>query len=63
VYTYRTLPTEEIGSYVRFATSPTGKKYTDVSEAALKKATLEGGLRWGKAVGEAIQNAAGQADA
>ena len=63
VYTYRTLTIGEIGSYVRFATSPTGKKYTDASEAALKKATLEGGLRWGKAVGEAIQNAAGQADA
>ncbi len=63
VYTYRSLSNEEVASYVKFATSPTGKKYTDISELALRKATLEGGLRWGRAVGEAIQNSATQSDA
>lgn len=63
VYTYRSLTLDEIDEYIQFAVSPAGAKYQDVSAAAMQKVILAGGIRWGKAVGQALEQAKNQSGA
>lgn len=55
LYTYRNLTETQIRQYIEFLSSPAGSKYTEVYNAALKKALWEGNIRWGKAIGEALE--------
>ena len=55
LYTYRSLTESQIQQYIAFVTSPAGSKYQSVSTAAFKKALLDGSIKWGKAIGEAIK--------
>ncbi len=55
LYTYRNLTEADIQLYTEFAKSPAGAKYTSVTTAALKKAVLEGAVKWGKIIGETIK--------
>lgn len=63
LYTYKSLTEAEIQQYINFASSPAGVKFRVVADAALKKALIEGGLRWGKAIGEAMKQANNQVGA
>jgi hypothetical protein len=62
LYTYRNLTESEIGQYIQFATSPAGEKFRVVADEGWEKALIEGGIRWGKAVGEAMKQVNSQAD-
>lgn len=63
LYTYRSLTESEIQQYIKFASSPAGSKYRTVADIALEKALIEGGIRWGKAIGEAMKQMNSQAEA
>ena len=63
LYTYRSLTEAEIQQYIKFASSPAGLKYHAVADAALKKAFIEGGISWGKAIGEAMNRVKSQVEA
>jgi hypothetical protein len=63
IYTYRSLTEAEIKQYIKFATSPAGSKYQEVADAAVKKALIAGGIRWGEAIGEAMKQLEGQTEA
>jgi len=62
-YTYRSLTEAEIKQYIKFATSSAGSKYQEVADAAVKKALIAGGIRWGEAIGEAMKQLEGQTEA
>ena len=62
-YTYRSLTEAEINQYIKFATSSAGSKYQEVADAAMKKALIAGGIRWGEAIGEAMKQLEGQTEA
>ena len=62
-YTYRSLTEAEINQYIKFATSSAGSKYQEVADAAMKKALIAGGIRWGEAIGEAMKQLEGQNEA
>jgi hypothetical protein len=62
LYTYQSLTEDEIQQYIEFAASPAGSKYHSVTEEALKKAFLEGSVRWGKSIGEAITQMKNQSE-
>ncbi len=62
LYAYRSLTEEEIKRYTNFLTSPAGSKYQSVATAAFKKAFLEGSVKWGKAIGQAIKQMQGQSE-
>ncbi|MCL4502504.1 MAG: hypothetical protein M1438_11725 [Deltaproteobacteria bacterium] len=62
LYTYRNLTGAEIGQYIKFASSKAGVKYRVVTDNAWEKALIHGGIRWGKAVGEAMKQVDSQAD-
>lgn len=62
-YTYRSLTEAEINQYIKFATSSAGSKYQEVADAAVKKALIAGGIRWGEAIGEAMKQLEGQTEA
>ena len=55
LYAYRSATEAELQKYIEFAKSPAGSKYNSVSVAALKDALMGGSIRFGKAVGEAMQ--------
>jgi len=63
IYTYRSLTEAEINQYIKFATSSAGSKYQEVADAAVKKALIAGGIRWGGAIGEAMKQLEGQTEA
>jgi hypothetical protein len=63
LYSYQSLTEAEIQQYIKFAATSAGSKYHAVGNAALEKAIFEGGLRWGKAIGEAVQQINSQAEA
>ncbi len=63
LYTYRGLTEADVQQYIKFATTPAGSKLYEVGNAALKKALFEGGIRWGKAIGEAMEQVNKQAGA
>ena len=63
LYVYRSLDDGQIKQYIEFLTSPAGSKYMSVSEAAYQKALFDGGIKWGKAVGEIVQQMKGQSGA
>ncbi|MCL4500797.1 MAG: hypothetical protein M1438_02945 [Deltaproteobacteria bacterium] len=62
LYTYRNLTEAEIGQYIKFAATKAGVKYRVVTDNAWEKALIKGGIRWGKAVGEAMKQVDSQAD-
>lgn len=62
LYTYRSLTDDEIQQYIEFAASPAGSRYHSVTEQALKKAFLEGSVRWGKSIGETINQMKNQSE-
>lgn len=63
LYTFKGLTEAEIQQYIKFATTMAGSKLYEVGNAALKKALFEGGIRWGKATGEAMKRMNSQAGA
>ncbi len=63
LYTYRSLTEAQIQQYVKFLTSPAGSKYMSVSTAAFNKAFLDGSIKWGRAIGEALQKVRNRSDA
>jgi len=54
LYTYKDLTDAEIKQYAEFARSPAGSKFGLAAISALKKALSEGAARWGKLIGDAI---------
>jgi len=60
LYAYRSVTEEEIQRYVDFLTSPAGSKFQSAATAALKKASLESSVKWGKAIGETLKQMQGQ---
>jgi hypothetical protein len=63
LYTYKDLTDGEIGRYVGFAESPAGSKLQSVCTAAFKKVFLGAGVKWGRAIGEAVKKANTGSDA
>jgi len=63
LFTYRSLTDAEIKKYLEFLRSPAGSKYTSVSMEAFKKALFNGSIKWGKAVGEKMQQLKSQSAA
>ncbi len=63
LYTYRSLTETQIQQYNKFLTSPAGSKYTLVGTAALNKAFLDGSIKWGRAIGDALQKVKNRSDA
>jgi hypothetical protein len=63
LYTYRSLTDAEIKLYADFARSPVGLKYHAATLDAFKKATLEGAVKWGELIGEAIKQTKGNSEA
>ena len=63
LYTYRNLTEAEIQQYIKFASSPAGLKFHVVADNGWEKALIEGGIRWGKAIGEAMKQLQSQAEA
>jgi hypothetical protein len=63
LYTYRSLTEAEIQSYSEFAKSPAGSKYHLVTMAAFKKVVLEGAVKWGGLIGDAIKEVKGDSEA
>ena len=63
LYTYKSLTEAEIRRYTEFSKSPVGSKYGSVAIAAFKKVYLEGAVKWGKLVGNSIQDITGHSDA
>lgn len=55
MYTYRNLTDDEIRQYTEFAKSPVGTKYSSVVMDAYKKIISDGAVKWGKFIGEAMQ--------
>ncbi len=62
LYTYRSVTEAEIRQYIKFATTPAGTKLYKIGNAALEKAVFEGGIRWGKAIGDALKPGNTQAE-
>ncbi len=62
LYTYRSLSEAQMRHYLEFVKSPAGSKYQRVSTAAVKKAIIDGSIRLGKAVGEAMKQLEGQSE-
>ncbi len=62
LYTYRSVTDSELRQYIKFAATPAGAKLYKVGNAALEKAVFAGGLRWGKAIGEALNQGNTQAE-
>ncbi len=60
LYAYRSATEEEIQRYTDFMMSPAGSKFQSVATAALKKASFESSVKWGKAIGETIKRMQGQ---
>ncbi len=54
LYTYRSLTDQEIQQLLAFAVSPVGSKFSSAQMTMLKKVILEGSVKWGKSIGEAI---------
>jgi uncharacterized membrane protein YccC len=63
LYTYRSLTEAEIKLYTEFAKSPAGSRYHSVSMVAFKKAILEGAVKWGELIGNAIKQSKGNSEA
>jgi hypothetical protein len=63
LYTYRSMTEVEIQLYAEFAKSPAGSKYHLVTMAACKKAILEGAVKWGDLIGNAIKETKGSSEA
>jgi len=63
LYTYRSLTDAEIQRYTEFAKSPAGVKYHSATMGALKKAIIEGAVRWGELVGKTIKESKGHSEA
>jgi hypothetical protein len=63
LYTYRSLTEAEIQSYTEFAKSPAGSNYHSVTIAAFKEAVLEGAVKWGELIGNAIREKKGDSEA
>ena len=63
LFTYRSLTDAEIELYTGFAKSPAGSKFYSAAMAAFDKANLEGATRWGKLIGNALQEMKGKTEA
>ncbi|MHC1728869.1 MAG: DUF2059 domain-containing protein [Syntrophobacteraceae bacterium] len=63
LYTYRSLTEAEIKRYTQFAASPAGEKFNTVSISAFKKAFLDSSIRWGRGIGEEMQQMSNRTDA
>lgn len=63
LFTYRTLTEAEIGRYTDFSKSAVGLKYSSTSMAAMKRVFLECAVKWGKLIGNAMQNMTGNSEA
>jgi len=63
LYTYRNLTEAELKLYIEFAKSPAGSRYHSVFIAAFKKAILEGAVKWGELIGNAIKKAKNNSEA
>ena len=57
LYTYQSLTVAELQRCAAFANSPAGVKYYKVTISAFKKSFIEGAVRWGKLIGDALQDA------
>ena len=62
LYTYRNATDDEIRQYIEFSTTPAGSKYHSSMTAAIKKALTESSIRWGKAIGERIEELKGKSE-
>jgi len=63
LYTYKTLTEAEIGRYTDFSKSAIGLKYSTAGIAAIRKVFLECAVKWGKLIGNAIQELKGGSEA
>jgi hypothetical protein len=62
LYTYSNVSDAELGRYIGFASSPTGKIYHEATISGLKKALLEGSYKWGESIAEILTNAANRTE-
>ena len=60
LYAYRSITNAELERYIEFATSPTGSKYHVVAISGLKKALLDGSIKWGEAIANILKQLASQ---
>ena len=63
LWTYRSLTDAEIHRYTEFAKSPAGSKFYSTSMAAFNKANLEGAIKWGKLIGDAMKEMQNKSEA
>jgi len=63
LYAYRSMTEAEIQQYTEFAKSPAGSKFNSVATAALKKAVLQGAVKWGQLIGNEIEKMKGNSEA
>jgi len=63
LYTYRSLTEPEIRQYAEFAGSPSGSRFNTLVITALKKALLEGAVKWGGIIGNSIKELHGNSEA
>lgn len=54
LYTYQDLTNAELEKYIRFAVSPMGAKYHEVTISGFKKALLEGSLKWSESIADIL---------
>jgi hypothetical protein len=63
LWAYRSLTDAEIKRYTQFAKSPAGSKYSSAAMAAFDKANLEGAIKWGKLIGDAMKEMKNKSEA
>ena len=63
LYAYRSMTEAEIQQYTQFAKSPAGSKFNSAATAALKKAVLQGAVKWGQLIGNTIEKMKGNSEA
>ena len=62
LYTYRNATDDEIRQYIELSTTPAGSKYHSSMTAAIKKALTKSSIRWGKVIGERIEELKGKSE-